>query len=143
MSFVRSLQMIAMKAEEGYSHIRIRVESTAQARQFDYARSRLMPMVWMNIFRNTAQHAGPEPEVLVSISYEEDSFYITVVDNGPGISDEDAEWLFVRGTREERDFRGMGLYLARTIIESHGGTIELLDKVGCKIGIRLPIQLEM
>ncbi|MHA1908559.1 MAG: sensor histidine kinase [Candidatus Thorarchaeota archaeon] len=140
--FVRSLEAITLQAQDSYEGLQIKVKSSAESRKLDCARSRLMPMVWMNIFRNAAQHAGPEPEVLIVVEVGETDFQITIEDNGPGVSDEDAEWLFVRGTQEESDKRGMGLYLARTILESHGGSIRLIDNAGCKLGIRLPFQLE-
>jgi signal transduction histidine kinase len=96
-------------------------------------------MVWMNIFRNSAQHAGPSPHVDVSIFDIEDSLRITIQDNGPGISEEDKPWLFVRGNPVDRDIRGIGMYLARVIIESHGGQIELVDSDGCRFDIHLPL----
>ncbi len=73
-------------------------------------------------------------------------FAIDVRDNGPGIPDEEKPKVFepfyrTRSARD-RDSQGMGLGLsiARSVVLSHGGTIELSDAVphGLVVRITLP-----
>jgi K+-sensing histidine kinase KdpD len=138
MNLVSQIEQVAAEAKELYEGLDINVASTKGARELESVSNRLMPMVWMNIFRNSVQHAGPSPHIDVSIFDLEDSLKITTQDNGPGILDEDKAWFFAKGNPAEDENRGIGMYLARVIIESHGGTIEVIDNVGCKLEINLP-----
>jgi len=98
-------------------------------------------MVWQNIFRNAAQYAGIDPVVKVAISLEYDEFVITISDNGPGIPESKREFLFRRGSGSESQGSGLGLYLSKLVLESHGGSIELVDdedSSGTKFIIRIP-----
>ncbi|MGY5879479.1 MAG: HAMP domain-containing sensor histidine kinase [Candidatus Thorarchaeota archaeon] len=139
MNLVSQIEQVALEAQQVHMGLSINIASTKRAREVESASSRLMPMVWMNIFRNATQHAGPSPHVEISAFDTEDSIKIIIHDNGPGISDEAKPWIFVRGNPAESVYHGMGMYLARVIIESHGGKINLVDDVGCKFEITLPL----
>ena len=54
--------------------------------------------------------------------------HIDVIDNGPGLSEKVKEHLFERGSLNNGEQKGQGLYLTKSIIESNGGTIELLEE---------------
>jgi signal transduction histidine kinase len=140
MDLVAQIEHVAAEAQTIYPELSINIDATKRARELESSSSGLMPMVWMNIFRNSAQHAGPSPHIEVSIFDIEDTVKITIQDNGPGISEEDKPWLFVRGNPVDRDIQGIGMYLARVIIESHGGKIALVDSAaGCMFEIYLPM----
>ena len=139
MNLVSQIEDVAAEAQTVHPELSINIAATKRARETESTSSRLMPMVWMNIFRNSAQHAGPSPQIEVSIFDIENSLKVTIQDNGPGISEEEKPWIFSRGDPIERENRGMGMYLARVIIEAHGGRIELADAVGCKFEVNLPL----
>jgi signal transduction histidine kinase len=139
MNLVSQIEQVASEAKEVYKGLAINIASTKRAREVESVSNRLMPMVWMNIFRNSVQHAGPSPHIDVSIFDLEDSLKITTQDIGPGILEENKAWFFVRGNPADDENRGIGMYLARVIIESHGGSIELIDNIGCKLEINLPL----
>ena len=71
---------------------------------------------------------------------------LIVDDDGPGIPAEDRERVFERFTRLDegraRDAGGLGLGLAmaKTIVERHGGTVEIDDAPlgGARFVVRLP-----
>jgi signal transduction histidine kinase len=143
---ITMIENIAKAAQETHRSLKIAVNATHDARKSSARSSRLMPLVWSNIFRNAALHAGPNPIVRVDISLKEDMLQILVSDNGPGISPSEKDWLFVRGKGDESKEGGIGLYLARIIIESHGGRITVLDsenKIGCNLLIRIPVRLSI
>jgi signal transduction histidine kinase len=66
---------------------------------------------------------------------------IIVEDDGPGIPDQQKDAVFkpfFRGTAADGDSGvGLGLSLVGTIVESHGGTIELFDRIPSGLGVRL------
>ena len=61
-------------------------------------------------------------------------------DDGPGVSEEIREQLFGKGVTTGSKGRGLGLYLTKAIIESEGGSIELVEtgRTGCCFHIKLP-----
>ncbi len=56
---------------------------------------------------------------------------VTVADNGPGIPDEVKDRLFMRFSRGQTKVKGsgLGLYLAKTLVESYDGKIRVEDRV--------------
>jgi two-component system NarL family sensor kinase len=69
---------------------------------------------------------------------------VKVLDNGPGITEDELPYLFERFYQGQSDRQakgsGLGLYLTRQIIEAHGGTIwaENRKPQGALFGFRLP-----
>ena len=71
----------------------------------------------------------------------------TVTDRGLGIAPEDRDRIFARFVRAAPSQRygglGLGLYVARSIVESHGGTIEVESAPGngSRFTIELPLEV--
>lgn len=70
------------------------------------------------------------------------SVRLTVADNGPGVPEAMRESIFQPYTTSKPGGLGMGLMMCRTIIESHGGTlqIETRRKRGAAFGCVLPVE---
>lgn len=68
--------------------------------------------------------------------------FVEVADNGPGFPPRVLERLdsFVSSTREAAGASGLGLFVARAIVEAHGGTLELgrSELGGALFRVRLP-----
>ena len=75
-----------------------------------------------------------------------DSTVVEVCDEGPGMSTEDAQRVFERFYRAdparatERGGAGLGLAIARWIVDLHGGDIRAEQRApnGCRMVIELP-----
>ena len=72
------------------------------------------------------------------------SFY--VIDHGVGIKDEDKPFIYDRfycsdKSRTQRDHFGLGLSIARELVEMHNGTITLSDTPGggCTFKVSFPL----
>ncbi len=76
-----------------------------------------------NLIRNAVIHGGGR--VLVSATCADEVVSLAVADSGPGIADEDLERVFEPGARldEGRPGCGLGLAIARAIVEAHGGSL--------------------
>jgi signal transduction histidine kinase len=94
-----------------------------------------------NLIENAIKHGGKDGgEVRISAARATlggvPAVGISIQDNGPGIPREERELIFqpfFRGKRTTEDQvrgTGLGLHLARRIIEAHGGTLELLSIPG-------------
>lgn len=90
-----------------------------------------------NLLGNAIKYSDPGGQVTLSAELlDDDLMQITVRDQGIGISPEDCEKVFEKyyraGTNETRarSGHGLGLYLAKTIVELHHGTIVVSSEVG-------------
>ena len=99
----------------------------------------MLQMAFANLFRNSAEYAGQDPSVFISVSKDEHNAIITIRDNGPGIQGEHQNRLFERGGGSG-DGHGFGLYLTKQIVAACSGSIELVDsETGAEFRIVLPL----
>ena len=87
-----------------------------------------------------ATAAGCAPEVTIRAVDEGDLVSIAIDDNGPGLANPDN--LFVPLYTTKKSGTGVGLALARQIVEAHGGSLSLhnhSNAQGCRAEVRLPI----
>jgi signal transduction histidine kinase len=88
-----------------------------------------------NIVGNALAYSPPGAQVVVRIAARADVVSISVEDQGPGVDADDVRAIFdpfVRGgqTHRPRNGRGLGLYIARQIVEAHNGRIWLASGSG-------------
>nr|WP_222108801.1 HAMP domain-containing sensor histidine kinase [Streptomyces cupreus] len=89
-----------------------------------------------NLLTNAAMHTPPGTKVSVALSVSGGLARIRVADAGPGIPPADRERVFDRFYRvdkarsRDRGGSGLGLAVAGSLIQAHGGTIELTSEPG-------------
>lgn len=92
------------------------------------------PLVLENLLSNALKYTGAGGEVHVLAEAEPDFVRFKVKDSGTGIPIEDLPRIFerfYRGSREgEPEGAGLGLAIAKEIVEAHGGTLEVQSMVG-------------
>ena len=86
-----------------------------------------------NLCGNAINYTPEKGKVIITIKAEAQDLIFSVSDTGCGIPSEDVPNMFQRfsqGTSKKRSAgTGLGLYLSRQIIESHGGKIWLESKI--------------
>ena len=100
-----------------------------------------------NLLSNAVKYSVDGGEVRVELHVDGRRLDLSVSDDGIGISPQDRDRLFTRFFRssqaEERTIQGVGLGLsiARSIVERHGGRIEVESELGrgSTFRVRLPI----
>jgi signal transduction histidine kinase len=89
-----------------------------------------------NLLDNAAKFGGPEKAIEVRAGPVEGGYRVEVLDRGPGVPVAERERVFERFTRgEDAKARavpgvGLGLYVAKEIVEAHGGAIRVEDRDG-------------
>ncbi|WP_299266071.1 histidine kinase N-terminal 7TM domain-containing protein [Halorientalis sp.] len=97
-----------------------------------------------NAVENAIEHNdNPEPliEVAVSAWADDDEFAIEVVDNGPGIHEEERAVLLRGRETQLNHISGLGLWIINWIVTESGGTVQFEenDPRGSVVTIRVPI----
>jgi nitrogen fixation/metabolism regulation signal transduction histidine kinase len=87
-------------------------------------RARLEQLV-ANLVKNALVHGEPSAPVRVRLRGEDDRVVLEVANRGTGIPPEDQERIFEPFQHGEGGGVGLGLYIARSIAQAHGGTLEL------------------
>lgn len=99
-------------------------------------RSSLMQAL-SNILDNAVQYSGPESEIVMAAAVtDENNVVVTIQDEGDGISETDTVLIFERFYRVNKARTtgqggvGLGLTIAKTIVEAHQGQIGVTSKLG-------------
>jgi signal transduction histidine kinase len=82
--------------------------------------------VLSNLFGNAAKFSPPGGTVTLEVRRDVAAASFTVIDEGPGIPVENVPHLFERYWKDESGGTkgtGLGLFIAKGIVEAHGGTI--------------------
>lgn len=88
-----------------------------------------------NIVENAIRFSRPDTAISVSIRNVDGSILVAVKDTGPGISSADRKKIFdkfykIRGERVKSSGSGLGLPIAKEIVNAHGGKIWVESKLG-------------
>lgn len=88
-----------------------------------------------NLLVNAIQHNPPGTEVTVSVGLDQGRLVIEVEDNGRGMDEETLAMLFERyyrgtNTAKQNQGTGLGMAIAKQLIEAHGGEIDIDSQIG-------------
>jgi signal transduction histidine kinase len=103
--------------------------------------------VLMNLLDNAIKYSPAGNEVQVRAYAENGRARVDVRDRGPGIAREDQRLIFEKfgrvTTGNTRPGTGLGLFIARSIAEAHGGTLEVASapERGAVFTLELPLQV--
>jgi two-component system sensor histidine kinase KdpD len=116
----------------GTRPIRIEIKNPELRVRADLARAR---EVLVHLIENANLYSSPDQPITISTEEKEDSVIFSVADRGPGIVDAELGLIFdkfYRGTDQRYRVQGtgMGLPIAKAIVEAHGGTISVVSQLG-------------
>ena len=103
--------------------------------------------VLLNLIDNAVSFSPPDGTIEIETGASAGRARIAVTDDGPGIPPEARDKVFERFHSlrpESEDFgshSGLGLAIARTIVQAHDGTLTVADRRDGKSGARLVIEL--
>jgi len=105
---------------------------------------RLVSRVLENLVNNSLRYTAEGGTIEFSAYAGDAAYFVSVSDDGPGISPEDIPRIFepfYRGSASRREEgMGLGLSIVKTVVESHGWTIEVEPgrAKGAAFSIRIP-----
>ena len=124
--------------------VRTRVERKLPVIQGD--RERLRQLL-VNLLSNAAKYTVAGDQIEVKAGSANGLVTVSVRDNGPGIPSEQQALVFEKFGRlnlggKSKPGAGLGLFIARSIAEAHGGSLELVSErgAGATFTLRLPVR---
>jgi two-component system sensor histidine kinase KdpD len=91
--------------------------------------------VLAHLLENAAKYSPTGSPIFVSAELQGSNLATSIADRGPGIDDLERMMIFDKfyrgqGQRYRVQGTGMGLAIAKAIVEAHGGTIEVSSQLG-------------
>jgi len=137
-----------MERQALFQNIKIKKEYSSELPKIIVDSSQLQ-QVFTNIILNAAEAMDGSGTLTLVTSVDKDKKYIDVkfIDTGHGIKPEDMERVFEPffTTKEVGKGTGLGLAISYSIIQKHGGKIEVESEVGkgSTFTVRLPLKPEL
>jgi PAS domain S-box-containing protein len=140
-----ALEAAAPLAEAKRHTLGARVEHPEQRVRADPVR---VAQVLANLLNNAAKYTDPGGQVMLEVRNDGPSVLFAVTDTGIGLSPEALEKVFAMFAQEQAALErsegglGIGLALAKGLVELHGGTIEAHSAglgQGSRFEVRLPL----
>jgi two-component system, OmpR family, sensor kinase len=102
--------------------------------------------VLSNLVSNALQHTPENAGITVRVGTEDEDAVLEVIDEGPGMSPEDAHRVFERFYRADTSRArasggtGLGLSIVDSLVHAHGGTVivNTAPGKGCRFRVNLP-----
>ena len=99
-----------------------------------------------NLVDNAVKFVQEGGEIVVETNLDDEAVYVSVQDNGPGISPEDQSQIFDRffkGDPSRNEYKkgsGLGLSIVKELVRAHGGqiTVKSAPEEGCLFTFSIP-----
>jgi signal transduction histidine kinase len=132
-------------ATVGQDEVRVRARVRRPMPSVRGDRERLR-QVLSNLIDNAVKYSSAGDEVEVSAAAEDGAVVVSVSDQGPGIAPEQQRLIFEKFGRAKvagkaKPGTGLGLFIARSIAEAHGGSLDVRStpRLGSTFRLSLPL----
>jgi signal transduction histidine kinase len=136
---------VAALVDMGQDEVVVRAEVAGPLPAVRGDRERLRQLL-VNLVTNAVKYTVSGDEVEVRAEARNGLVDVSVTDHGPGISHEDQRLIFEKFGRAptaggSKPGAGLGLFIARSIAEAHGGSlrVESAEGRGARFTVRLPV----
>lgn len=118
----------SMSLSAGIDRVRVQIAPDLEG---VFADPTLIVQVLVNLIDNAMRHSPPEGVVVISAHRVASLVHVSVADQGPGIGPAQRATIFERFAQLDKGGRaGLGLTIAKTFVEAHGGTIRVEENAG-------------
>ena len=122
---VFSMAEVVMRVAEEYSGTQVTIDTAERV----VGSPERMMQVARNLVRNAVQATGSAEKVSLHLKQAGENLELHVCDQGPGIAEDKLTRIFDRFYTEGGGV-GVGLSVAKSIVEQHGGTLGVRSTVG-------------
>ena len=136
---------VYMEAQRHDHKMKLRLEPDLPSIVADRER---VVQVMMNIVSNSIKYTPNGGHILISAGREGDKVWMQVDDDGIGIPPKDRPRIFERFYRVDKarsrqsGGTGLGLSIAKEIVDRHEGVLELVDRDGPGLSVRMELKIE-
>ena len=136
---------VYMEAQRHDHKMKLRLEPDLPSIMADRER---VVQVMMNIVSNSIKYTPNGGHILISAGREGDKVWMQVDDDGIGIPEKDRPRIFERFYRVDKarsrqsGGTGLGLSIAKEIVDRHEGVLELVDRDGPGLSVRMELKIE-
>jgi two-component system sensor histidine kinase ChvG len=137
----------SQSVREGEAHVRIVYARPPRGSALVMGDPQKLSRVLENLLDNARSFSPPDGRIRIAVETGDSTVTILVDDEGPGVPESEREAIFGRfhSVRpEQEDFgrhSGLGLAIARTILDGHNGTISVEKRPDGVSGARFRITL--
>jgi signal transduction histidine kinase len=139
------VEAIRRAAADRGIEVRVRADDRSSRLSADASR---LAQLFDNLLSNAVKFANDGGEIVVAVSKRGANAHVEVGDDGVGIPEDETGRLFERffrgSTAGETPGMGLGLAIAKSIVEAHDGTISVRSRVGVgtTVTVELPLAAE-
>lgn len=120
-----SVKVLAVELKSPYLKVTLALDKKIELMNLDASQ---LKMAFLNLCKNgveaLVEQSIPDAEIKISSAVRDGHVVLEICDNGPGMPPEIANNLFVAFKTKKEGGTGLGLTIAKKIIDVHGGTIE-------------------
>ncbi|MGB1288588.1 MAG: sensor histidine kinase, partial [Aggregatilineales bacterium] len=127
------VEVLQQRSAEKNLTVTVDIPSHIQYVQADEARLR---QIFNNLVGNAVKYTPNGGHVEINATTRRNYIYVSVIDDGPGISPDDQAKIFERFYRvrnehtEDIDGTGLGLAIVKSLVEAHNGAIDIKSQPG-------------
>jgi signal transduction histidine kinase len=130
--------LTVVRAGLGGSGVRVESQLSSGLPAVAVDRGRMV-QVLINLTGNAVEASPPGTAVSVGTAQKGSDLLVEVVDAGPGISAEEREAIFRPFFTTKKKGTGLGLPIAKKIVEAHGGSLEMVDNPSQGVTARIAL----
>lgn len=142
-----SQEVESLQTTAGAHDLKLRYEGPVSSPILYIDESKIRQVI-MNFIDNAIYYSHEHTTIMIKLALENGEAVLTVVDSGIGVPKAEQSHLFTKffratnARRQRPDGTGVGLFLAKKVVDAHGGRIifESIEGEGSTFGFRLPIK---
>jgi signal transduction histidine kinase len=121
----------------------VKVVNNLQPDDFVLVDTNKIQQVIINLMENASQHSPKDEEILLTLGKSSENYVmVKVIDKGEGLNPQDQPRVFEPFYTTRKSGTGLGLSICKHIIESHGGSIDIVNNKnapGCTAQFIIPV----
>ena len=133
--------LLRPEVERKHAQLVLRLDENMKKAQFDEEQIRRL---LINVVKNAVEAITDDGLIEIETHVKEKVLYVSVKDDGVGISEENIDRIFDTYYTTKENGAGLGLMIVYTIVREHGGRIEVKSRPGegTEFNIIFPLRRE-